>query len=600
MVTLLKIIAGLTTKLLRHKSIFDAVMRDAEISKLAADNSSVRARLKSDLHFLVTSVTEADNEKRFFANDDIVAAGARTTKIRQELKRDVDFLVTSALAPEMKDAFFNKEELIREAAERPAIKRGIGADLKFLVSCALSPKMKNDFFGNGDVVRTAAQFSAVRENIGADVQFLVSSALSPKMKNNFFGNGDVVRTAAQFSAVRENIGADVQFLVSSALSPKMKNNFFGNGNVVRTAAQFSAVRENIGADVQFLVSSALSPKMKNNFFGNGDVVRTAAQFSAVKEAVRAAPINQAEAVKFLKRDWPKKQRQLGGFLHLCEIRNRITEFYGDAAVAECLLSTEPPETGFANDIELANFIIDCLCEDDCFQLREQKIQFVDRHALWTLINEIILCEEYYFESDNSTPFIIDAGANFGLSSIYFKQLYPEATVLSFEPVPYLHELIEQNIANNDIKDVTVLKKALSESAGECKLFVSEEYSMAASLTDRRRKFKDNLHEITVETAPLSAYIDREVDFLKLDIEGSEGAVLLELGDKLTQVKQMCVEWHITNADGAVRLDDVLALLSKHGFIYQIGKAGNFARKTRHRPMTHVHENGTLNFWATRP
>lgn len=520
MVTLLKIIAGLTTKLLRHKGIFDAVMRDADINKMAAANYSVRTRLKSDLSFLVASATETKIEEAFFANDAIVTASVKADKVRGKLGRDIDFLVSSTLTPEVEEAFF--------------------------------------------------------------------------------ANDDVVTASAKAEKARGKLGRDVDFLISSTLAPEVQDAFFNEEELVRAALKHPTIKNTVGNDLSFLVSSTLSQEMKNTFFSNGDVVRAAANFSAVKDAVRSQPINETDAVKFLKSDWPMKQRQLAGFLHLSEIRNQIKAFYGDAPAAERLLNAAPPDTGIANDIDLANFIIDCLCENELFCLRDQRIEFVDRHALWTLINEIILDEEYFFESDNSTPFIIDAGANFGLSSIYFKQLYPEATVLSFEPVPYLHELIEKNIANNDIKDVTVVKKALSESAGECKLFVSEEYSMAASLTDRRRKFKDNLHEITVETAPLSAYIDREVDFLKLDIEGSEGAVLLELGDKLTQVKQMCVEWHITDADGAVRLDDVLALLSKHGFIYQIGKAGNFARKTRHRPMTHVHENGTLNFWATRP
>lgn len=106
MVTLLKIIAGLTTKLLRHKGIFDAVMRDADINKMAAANYSVRTRLKSDLSFLVASATETKIEEAFFANDAIVTASVKADKVRGKLGRDIDFLVSSTLTPEVEEAFF--------------------------------------------------------------------------------------------------------------------------------------------------------------------------------------------------------------------------------------------------------------------------------------------------------------------------------------------------------------------------------------------------------------------------------------------------------------------------------------------------------------
>ena len=41
--------------------------------------------------------------------------------------------------------------------------------------------------------------------------------------------------------------------------------------------------------------------------------------------------------------------------------------------------------------------------------------------------------EYYFHTDKENPVIIDAGANIGDSMIYFKYLYPQATIYSFEP-----------------------------------------------------------------------------------------------------------------------------------------------------------------------
>ena len=70
---------------------------------------------------------------------------------------------------------------------------------------------------------------------------------------------------------------------------------------------------------------------------------------------------------------------------------------------------------------------------------------------------------------------------------------------------------------------------------------------------------------------LSPYLEGPVDFLKLDVEGSERDVLQELADagKLALVEQMVVEYHHHLEPGTDRLAAFLGLLEEHGFGYQL-------------------------------
>lgn len=49
-----------------------------------------------------------------------------------------------------------------------------------------------------------------------------------------------------------------------------------------------------------------------------------------------------------------------------------------------------------------------------------------------LLHEIFAAKNYAFKTTNPTPFIIDCGSNIGVSIVFFKYLYPQAHILSFE------------------------------------------------------------------------------------------------------------------------------------------------------------------------
>ena len=63
------------------------------------------------------------------------------------------------------------------------------------------------------------------------------------------------------------------------------------------------------------------------------------------------------------------------------------------------------------------------------------MRYVARWSFDFQREEIFRREQYRFETDAPAPFIVDCGANIGMATLYFKSLYPDATVLAFEPDP---------------------------------------------------------------------------------------------------------------------------------------------------------------------
>jgi FkbM family methyltransferase len=577
----------------------NAFFADGRIRTIASKQTGIRDKFGKDVRFLVQSALSEENRKAFFGNGEIQAAATATTSIRRTLGNDVRFLTEFALSDENRKAFFGKEEVQVAATATTSIRGALGNDLRFLTEYALNDDNRKSFFGNGEVQTAAIATTSIRNALGNDIRFLTEYALSDDNRKSFFGNGEVQTAAIATTSIRNALGNDIRFVTEYALSDDNRKAFFGNGEVQAAAIATTSIRNALGNDLRFLTEYTLSETNRKNFFGNGEVQAAIGELSSVRNSILTSQLNEREAVGILSGTWPMKQRQLDGFSKYLDMISRLKVYYGDSPVLKDLQTAPIPDGGFPNDIVLRDFFTEHLCRGQEFLMRDSTLTYVDKHAIWTLIHEILMDQEYYFDSDQKEPYIIDAGANFGMSSVYFKELYPDAEVLAFEPVPFLHDLASKNIARNKLSDVTVLKKGLAAKRGTATFFMSGDYSMAGSLTERRKTFGDEIEELTIETVPLADYLDREVDFLKLDIEGAEGEVLMAAGDALANVKQMCVEWHLGANPSDIALDDVLSTLTRLGFRYQIGKSGNYAKRSRSKPMSHLGELGTLNFWAKR-
>lgn len=199
-----------------------------------------------------------------------------------------------------------------------------------------------------------------------------------------------------------------------------------------------------------------------------------------------------------------------------------------------------------------------------------KIGYFDRATLSHLYREIFVRQYYYFEAATDSPRILDCGANLGMATMYFKWLYPNARIQAFEPDPTTFKLLERNINQNNLRDVTLHNCALWHEEGEIELFIDQSIAGSPLMSTRKSRFDGNA-PIHVPSKCLSEYIEETIDFLKLDVEGAEHQVVCDLlaSGKAKLVRQMVIEYHHLLGSEPCRLSTFLGQLEQAGFAYQI-------------------------------
>lgn len=209
--------------------------------------------------------------------------------------------------------------------------------------------------------------------------------------------------------------------------------------------------------------------------------------------------------------------------------------------------------------------------DGTFQARILDFEVIahSRPILAALFEQIFVNGDYFFVSKNAGPFILDCGSNIGMSIVFFKALYPKAKIIGFEPEESTYALLEKNIASNDFKEVQLHQVALGMEDATISFFVDPETPGSLAMSTIRSRSLNK--EIVVRQRKLSTYIDREVDLLKLDVEGAELAVLQDLVSTgtITRINQMIVEYHHNIHKNQEAFSSFLGQLEKSGFGYQI-------------------------------
>src|SRR6478735_3004416 len=69
-----------------------------------------------------------------------------------------------------------------------------------------------------------------------------------------------------------------------------------------------------------------------------------------------------------------------------------------------------------------------------FWINGQKIYLRPRHTDYAILNQIFVDKQYLpNHSLSNVKVILDAGANIGLSALYFHQRFPDARIICLEP-----------------------------------------------------------------------------------------------------------------------------------------------------------------------
>ena len=157
-----------------------------------------------------------------------------------------------------------------------------------------------------------------------------------------------------------------------------------------------------------------------------------------------------------------------------------------------------------------------------FSFKSKKVSLFLESTLTDIIllTEIFFLEVYYIENINNPTLIVDAGANKGLSAVYFNTLWPKCPIHCFEPNKELLHVLKKNLQSNGVNS-KVHNKALSDKDGYEYFDISDNHQYS-----RLSREKTGVKVKTVNLE--SFYNDQKIDILKMDVEGAEEKIIRSL------------------------------------------------------------------------
>jgi FkbM family methyltransferase len=226
-------------------------------------------------------------------------------------------------------------------------------------------------------------------------------------------------------------------------------------------------------------------------------------------------------------------------------------------------------------------------KDELVELRLKDLEYplfmrTIRADMQSFVNAFI---DPYLEKKpfmNDTAYVIDAGANIGYTAILFANWWPKAKIISIEPDPENYQLALKNtkaysnvivvlgsVWNKDMK--------LKIEAGQEDGFVVREIKDGGSVDDQNLTKGISIDQL------MKTYNMPRIDFLKMNIEGSEKEVFSENYTQwLPKTKAMLIELHDGKNKGCARAvfnatnqyEFAVAETSSYGIL--------FARETEYR------------------
>jgi FkbM family methyltransferase len=173
-----------------------------------------------------------------------------------------------------------------------------------------------------------------------------------------------------------------------------------------------------------------------------------------------------------------------------------------------------------------------------------KLKYINPDALLVAIQSLILKRQNDFLYDGDDPVILDCGANIGISILNYKRQFPNARIIAFEPDPEVCKVLRENLELNSVQDVEVVEAAVWTEESTLEFYQHYTTDGSRLVLDEDYVPKVSEDKLFVKTVRLVDYLrELTVDFIKMDIEGAESAVIADSVPYLKKVPQMVIEYH---------------------------------------------------------
>jgi FkbM family methyltransferase len=227
---------------------------------------------------------------------------------------------------------------------------------------------------------------------------------------------------------------------------------------------------------------------------------------------------------------------------------------------------------FKNNIKIVSetkksFIVKYKLNDNLF--------FEIRHypsSDFSVFNTVIIKKQYDIQLDNP-KYIIDAGANVGYTALYLTDKFQSSKIISIEPFSENANMIKNHIKLNNLQNIILLEKALWHK--EENLNLDFTYRDCREHAVRTIADTNNTNGLVINTITLdqifNTYNINQLDFLKIDIEGSEKQIFEDynpINEILKNTTTIAIEIH----DEVASRENIETIL-KNNFIkvYNLGE-----------------------------
>lgn len=158
-----------------------------------------------------------------------------------------------------------------------------------------------------------------------------------------------------------------------------------------------------------------------------------------------------------------------------------------------------------------------------------------------IFNQIFIRKDYRLNLPFEPHFIIDCGANVGYSAVFFSNAYPEAKIVAVEPEEKNFEILSENVKS--YSNVVPLRSGIWNKEAYLKVVDPGVGNWGFQIIEVDPEDKPNVPAFTIHKI-MEIHNMKEIDILKIDIEGSEKEVFSEGYESwLPKTKVLIIELH---------------------------------------------------------
>lgn len=158
--------------------------------------------------------------------------------------------------------------------------------------------------------------------------------------------------------------------------------------------------------------------------------------------------------------------------------------------------------------------------------------YVNHFVSLFIYDEVFLDKFYDRVLSGSKPLIVDVGGNQGYFTLRFRQLYPQATIYTFEPDPTNFERLSRNVKESPPGNIHAYMMGMGQNTRTEKLYLHPTNLGGHSIVQESddQPFEE-IRIIGIEDA-FETHQWKTIDLLKLDCEGAEYEIIMALNQNL--------------------------------------------------------------------